>query len=221
MANKKPETENAAEATVGEAVGLVSSVEHEKVCEEWARSEADATEKAGQLADLADALFDDDERALKHGYAGMMERVKILRGFEEAAPGLREAAREAMSTRDLAVRETVGAKGLSIQYRREIDALKEANAALSAEGERLRAQGNLHWSGLKEARARVEAQARRIAQLERCADEALTAATEAKTERDALLKTVQLLTPAPPAPPSPTPDPAAAPDAVADDVQKG
>ena len=44
----------------------------------------DGHETAGLLADVCDAAFDDEERALNHGYTGVLERVRELVAKEGA-----------------------------------------------------------------------------------------------------------------------------------------
>jgi hypothetical protein len=81
----------------------------------FAREEEGATEKAGMLADLADILFEDERRAMDHGYEGLLDRARAVvserrvvervmaMGLESLSPdkfsGLSDAVDELVRTR--------------------------------------------------------------------------------------------------------------------------
>jgi len=136
-------------ATLGEAVGLASqeqmqaAIKAREASENRADKLADrvmqlekaladeeekGTENAGLLADLTDNLFEDDERAAKHGYIGVVERAKELVGqLKEATQKCAEETAKALEAQHYAEREAVKAKG---EAAREARNHRTADAAI-------------------------------------------------------------------------------------------
>lgn len=134
--NDKAERANRPAATVGEATGLVPAADLRAVEEAFARAEEDATEKAGLLADLADVLFGDEERALNHGYTGLMERARAVTHAAGLLPKANTALRAAEAARAEAVREAVKDKGEVMRLRLVVEAKDRSLAAAAREQER-------------------------------------------------------------------------------------
>lgn len=134
--NDKAERANRPAATVGEATGLVPAADLRAVEEALARADADGIEKAGMLADLADILFGDEERALNHGYKGIVERARAVANAAALLPKANVALRAAEAARAEAVREAVKDKGEVMRLRLVIDGKDRSLVAAARERER-------------------------------------------------------------------------------------
>lgn len=129
----KAERSNRPEATVGEATGLVPAAEVARLEAALAAAEEDATEKAGMLADLADVLFGDEQRAERHGYEGLVERAAALvldlgRARDEVVKALADTG-AAEKRRMEAERAAVEAKGDAHRLRLVVEAKERGLAA--------------------------------------------------------------------------------------------
>lgn len=134
--NDKAERSNRPEATVGEATGLAPAAEVARLVAALAAAEEDGHVKAGLLADLADALFGDPERAERHGYDGLVERAAALvldlgRARNEVVKALADTG-AAEKRRMEAERAAVEAKGDALRLRLVVEAKDRGLAAAGA-----------------------------------------------------------------------------------------
>ena len=139
-------------ATLGEAVGLASqeqlqaAVKAREASENRADKLADrvmklekaledeeekGTENAGLLADITDNLFEDDERAAKHGYIGALDRAKqLVEQVKTATRKCTEETAKSLKEQTDAERETVKAKGEEARLKRELASATAKNKEL-------------------------------------------------------------------------------------------
>ncbi len=178
MSKNERQGEVAGAATVGEAVGLVAAADHAMVKNALADAEAKVVASDARLRDLSAIPVEGDESAARQGFAGALARARFLVATEAEFGALKATATELQRTRDLAVHETVDAKGHVVRLTREVRRLTEANSALQADAERLRARGEENWEALKAARAAEKEVAGRIAGLQVDLDAALIEVNE-------------------------------------------
>lgn len=129
----KAERANRPEATVGEATGLAPAAEVARLEAALAAAEEDGNEKAGLLADLADTLFGDQERAERRGYDGLVERAAALvldlgRARNEVVKALADTGAAEKRRMD-AERAAVEAKGDAHRLRLVVEAKDRGLAA--------------------------------------------------------------------------------------------
>jgi hypothetical protein len=130
--NEKAERTNRPEVTVGEATGLVPVGALDAL-------EAENKEKARLLADVADALWADEERPAQHGYAGMVERAQGLARDAAALLAAQVARKSAEDLLGYAVRETLAAKA---EVQRLLRVVEAKDRGLAAAGEALTKLGD-------------------------------------------------------------------------------